>query len=210
MTRTADYDSIPTRHSLLARMKNWEDQQSWQDFFNTYWKLIYSVARQSGLAHEESEEVVQETVLAVAKKMGEFKNDPAFGSFKSWLLLITRRRIADQFRKRPPFQQPFQRPDETRGTRLEERIPDPASGNLDAVWNLEWEKNLLAVAMDNVKQRVSPKQFLVFYQQTVNDWSARKVAQKYGLNLAQIYMAKYRISSLIKKEVRRLQQKMNG
>src|SRR5467141_3250894 len=41
-------DTIPTRQSLLERLKNWEDQTSWQDFFNTYWKLIYGVARQAG------------------------------------------------------------------------------------------------------------------------------------------------------------------
>src|SRR5215831_17141311 len=95
-------DSIPTRQSLVERMKHWSDQASWQDFFQTYWRLIYGVARQTGLTANEAEEVVQETVISVAKKIGEFKNDPAFGSFKSWLMLITRRRIADQFRKRPP------------------------------------------------------------------------------------------------------------
>ena len=32
---------IPTRKSLLDRLKNWGDDASWQDFFDTYWKLIY-------------------------------------------------------------------------------------------------------------------------------------------------------------------------
>src|SRR5215471_21477457 len=98
-----DAESILTRQSLLARMRNWSDQVSWQQFFNTYWRLIYGVATQAGLSATEAEDVVQETVLAVAKRIGQFKNDPALGSFKSWLMLITRRRIADQFRKRPPL-----------------------------------------------------------------------------------------------------------
>jgi len=33
-------DSIPTRSSLLGRLKDWEDQESWRDFFETYWRLI--------------------------------------------------------------------------------------------------------------------------------------------------------------------------
>src|SRR5437870_4728117 len=121
-------DSIPTRHSLLARMKDWQDQKSWQDFFDTYWKLIYGVAIRCGLTHSEAEEAVQETVFSVAKKIGEFKSDPAFGSFKSWLLLITRRRIADQFRKRQPLAQ--SRPasqDDTNRTSTLDRMPDPGS-----------------------------------------------------------------------------------
>src|SRR5258708_21076833 len=129
----APTDSIPTRHSQLARMKDWQDQKSWQYFFDTYWKLIYSVAIQLGLSHVEAEEVVQETVLSVAKNIGEFKSDPAFGSFKSWLLLITRRRIADQFRKRPRLTQAAtSRPDEGTGTRTVERVPEQASMDLDA------------------------------------------------------------------------------
>ena len=93
-------DFIPTWHSVLSRLKDWDDQESWRDFFDTYWKLIYGVAIKAGLSGVEAQEVVQETVIAVAKKIPEFKTDPAFGSFKAWLLHLTRWRIADQFRKR--------------------------------------------------------------------------------------------------------------
>jgi RNA polymerase sigma factor (sigma-70 family) len=200
-------NSIATRQSLLARMKDWEDQKSWQDFYDTYWRLVYGVALQSGLRRTEAEEVVQETVLSVAKGIGKFKNDPAVGSFKSWLLLITRRRIADQFRKRPQLTEPYSSGgEETTRTSLVARMPDPASLDLDTLWEEQWEKNLLAVATQNVKHQASPKQFLLFYQQVVKEWPAGKVAEKYGVSLARVYVAKYRITGLIKKEVRRLRQ----
>jgi len=199
-------DSIPTRQSLLARMKDWSDQVSWQDFFHTYWRLIYGVALKAGLSATEAEEVVQETVLSVAKKINEFKNDPALGSFKSWLMLITRRRIADQFRKRPPAAAHFAtRADETARTSTIERMPDPASLDLDKVWEEHWQKNLMDAAMENVKRQVSAKQFLLFYQQVVKEWPAAKVAEKYDVSLAQVYMARYRVARLVKKEARKLQ-----
>src|SRR5208283_65702 len=91
---------IPTRATLIQRLKNWRDQSSWQDFFDTYWKLIYGVARKGGLTAAEAEDVVQETLISVAKHMPTFKYDPSIGSFKSWLLNMTRWRIRDQFRKR--------------------------------------------------------------------------------------------------------------
>jgi len=91
---------IPTRHSLLQRLKNWEDQSSWRDFFDTYWKLIYSFARRAGLSEPEAQDIVQETVLSVARGIQGFNYDPSIGSFKSWLMQITRRRIGDQLRKR--------------------------------------------------------------------------------------------------------------
>ena len=201
-------DSIPTRQSLLERMKHWSDQASWQDFFQTYWRLIYGVALQTGLNPNEAEEVVQETVISVARKIGEFKNDPALGSFKSWLMLITRRRIADQFRKRPPLaEHASARPEETARTDTIERVPDPAGLDLDQVWEEHWQKNLLDVAMVNVKRQVSAKQFLLFYQQVVKEWPAAKVAEKYNLNLAQVYMARYRVGRLVKKELLKLKRK---
>lgn len=205
MPRNPD-DSIPTRQSLLARMKNWDDQKSWQDFFNTYWRLIYSVALQAGLPHADAQEVVQETVICVARKMGEFKTDARFGSFRSWLLLITKRRIADQFRKRSRFIQQTPGAKDTSRTATVERVPDPANFDLETAWNEEWERNLMDVAMERVKLMVSPRQYLIFHQQVVKQWPARKVADTYGLNLAQVYMAKYRVSGLIKKELRKLKR----
>src|SRR5881396_1111589 len=89
---------LPTRQSLLSRLKDWDNHESWRDFFDTYWRLIYGLAVKSGLTNTEAEDVVQETLLAVAKEMPDFKYDPARGSFKGWLLEITRRRIANQVR----------------------------------------------------------------------------------------------------------------
>src|SRR5512140_92729 len=93
---------LATRRSLVERLADWGDRKRWQEFFDTYWKLIYAAARKSGLADAEAQEVVQETVITVAKNIDRLKYDPAVGSFKGWLLQITRWRIADQFRKREP------------------------------------------------------------------------------------------------------------
>src|SRR5688572_31717146 len=93
---------IPTRDSLLSRLKDRDDQESWEDFFNTYWKLVYGVAMKAGLTDQEAQEVVQETVITVARRIPEFRYDPKVCSFKTWLLNLTRWRIVDQLRKRKP------------------------------------------------------------------------------------------------------------
>jgi len=86
---------LPTHWTLIERLKNWDDQESWRQFFDTYWKLIYGVAIKSGLTHPEAQDVVQETVMSVCKSMHNFKADPAHGSFKAWLLNLTRWRITE-------------------------------------------------------------------------------------------------------------------
>src|SRR5512138_772375 len=92
----------PTRYSLLSRLENWDDQQSWKDFFDTYWRLIYGLARSAGLTDSEAQDVVQETVICVAKDIHKFKREKELGSFKGWLRNIIRWRISDQLRKRLP------------------------------------------------------------------------------------------------------------
>src|SRR5207237_4024298 len=95
-------DLLPTRRSLLSRLKNWNDQESWNDFFTTYWKLIFTSARKAGCTEAESQDVVQETLISVSRAMPDFKYDSRAGTFKGWLLNLTRWRIRDQLRKRLP------------------------------------------------------------------------------------------------------------
>jgi len=201
-------DTIPTRQTLLNRLKDWKDQDSWQEFYDVYWRLIFNVARRAGLTHAEAQDVVQETVVSVAKKIADYKAHPMFGSFKSWLLLITRRRIADQFRKRPKNIKPPSPPsaDNTSQTPTTERAADPASLDWEATWNEQWQKNRFEVAKERVKQRASPKDYVLFYQQVVKEWPAGKVARQYHVSRAAAYMAKHRISKLIKREVDKLRK----
>jgi len=58
---------IPTRQSLLTRLKNWDDQEGWREFFETYWRLIYRVTRKADLSDAEAQDVVQKTMVAIAK-----------------------------------------------------------------------------------------------------------------------------------------------
>ncbi len=217
--------SLHTRWSLIGRLKDVDDQQSWQDFFDAYWKLIYSVALKSGLSDADAQEVVQETVISVAKKMPEFKADPAAGSFKSWLLTLTRWRIVDQVRKRQSKLAPnpeggLERPlypqtglsglqhgEDSARTSTVDRIPDPGL-DLEAVWNEEWENNLLLAATDQVKRQVDPELYQLFDFHVLKGWPAKKVARKLGVSLGRVYFAKYKVSALLKKEIRRRESTM--
>src|SRR5207253_3779473 len=208
MTKSPE-EFIPTRRSLLTRLKQWDDHESWRDFFNTYWKLVYGVALKSGLTETEAQEVVQETVIAVAKKMHDFKYDPAVGSFKSWLLHLTRCRIADQLRKRYREAAVIQAaPAQTTRTDVIAKIPDPASLNLDAVWEEGWQENLVAAAIERVKREVKPRQYQIFDCYVIKGWPVTRVRQTLGVSATQVYLAKLRISNLVKKEVRKLGAEM--
>jgi RNA polymerase sigma factor (sigma-70 family) len=201
---------IPTRATLIQRLKDWQDQSSWQDFFDTYWKLIYGIALKGGLTATEAQDVVQETMISVAKHMPTFEYDPALGSFKTWLLNMTRWRITDQLRKRGPVfgaGRPESEDTATR-TRTVDKVVDPASPALDALWNAEWEKNLLEAAMAKVKRRLDPQKYQIFDLYVNKEWPPEKVAATFGISVDQVYLAKHRTTELIKEEVKKLEEKV--
>jgi RNA polymerase sigma-70 factor (ECF subfamily) len=199
---------LATRQSLVERLADWNDRKRWQQFFDSYWKVIHRAARQAGLTESEAQEVVQETLITVAKKIDRLKYDPALGSFKGWLLNITRWRIADQFRKRKAAgeQRSQTRRSESNQTATIERIADPAGFDLDAAWDEEWRANLLQAATARVKKKVSAKQYQIFDCYVLKQWPVQKVAKELRVSFAQVYLAKHRLSALLKKEVARVER----
>jgi RNA polymerase sigma factor (sigma-70 family) len=195
---TDKYDSVPTRKSLLSRLRDAGDDASWRTFFDTYWLLIYNVARKSGLSDDAAQEVVQETVISVARKMPDFRYDPKTGSFKQWLLLITRRRIHDHlritYRMLPQIE-----PDVAR-QQVEEMVAPALTpdAQIDAVWEEEWRENIFQAALARVRQRVNPKHFQVFDYCVLRNVKAPEVARMLGLNAAQVYLMRHRVSRAVK------------
>ena len=199
-------DSLATRASLLGRLKNWEDGRSWEEFTQTYSRLIRAVAFKAGLTEAEVKDVEQETLLCVAKTIHEFESNPERGTFKSWLLNLTRWRIADQFRKRGPAAS-LPRPDPTAtGTSTVERVPGP--DNLDAEWEIEWKQNLVETALARVGRKVKPKHLQIFDLYAMRHWPAGKVARELGVTRVQVYLVNHRLTKLMKHEVESLGRKL--
>src|SRR5262249_4400111 len=154
---------IPTRRSLLSRLKSMEDDQSWRCFFDTYWKLIYGAALKSGLSHQQAQDVVQDTVVSVARNIASFRYDPTHCSFKSWLLRVTRSRILNCLRKeKRQVATGAGVDDDGSSTSVIERVPDLGGSSLDAIWDEEWEKNLVDASLTRVKRRVDIEQYHIF------------------------------------------------
>ena len=199
---------LPTRQSLLSRLKDWDDQDSWREFFEAYWRLIYNVARKAGLDETEAQDVVQDTIVAVAHTMPGFQYDAAKGKFRNWLQQITRRRIADRLRKR--YRDPVTGAGAVSGSASDsggelDDVADPASLEVDAIWNKEWEGHLMDMAVERVKKQIRPEHFQIFDLYVLQGWAPAKVAKALGVSLAQVYIIRHRVGGLLKKEVGRLQ-----
>jgi len=201
---------LPTRNSLLSRLRDWEDQVSWRAFFDTYWRFLHGIAIRSGLSDEDARDVIQETVLAVAKGLRDGRFRPTEGgSFKAWLQLIVRRRVSDHLRRaraRPAAR--VRLDDPTASTDTVERIPDPAGQVVDEIWDEEWARNVADAAMAEVKGRVGARQFQMFDLYVLKAWPARDVAKTLHVSIAQVYLAKHRVTRLVRQETEKLRKRM--
>lgn len=205
-TGTGSSSFLPTSVSLLGRLKDVGDHVSWQRFHDTYVRLLFSVAKRAGLSESEAQDVVQETLIDVAGQMPGFRYDRSKGSFKNWLLLVLRRRIADFFRKLT-----YQHGDERvlRSERLDsdvaarQPIPDP---DLDRVWAEEWHRHTLDAALARVKKEVKPLQFQICDLHVLKELSVDAVRERLGVGMAEVYWAKYRISARLKRALREVEE----
>jgi len=201
-------DFIPTRRSLLSRLRNHGDDDSWREFCETYWKLIYGLAIKSGLNDADAQEVVQDTIIAVARNVQGFRYNPDKGTFKGWLLNTSRWKINDQLRKKQRdagFFAPRSASTSSRTSTID-RIPGSAGDDLDANWDRDFKKSQLEQAVRRVKAKVKAKQYQVFDLYVNREWSVQKVAKTLGISIGSVYLAKHRVGNLLKKEIKLLER----
>ena len=197
---------LETRSSLIQRLKATINGESWEEFFHTYWELIYNVARRAGLPEADAQDIVQETILKVHNSLDHFEYNRKRGTFKGWLRTVTRSRLNDFFKKqqrRPALNQPL----EEAADELQ-NLEDPEGPEIEKIWDEEWNRNLIQAALSRTKKLSSPKQFQIFKCHYIDEWTVRETCRTLGVNAAQVYMAKQRIGKIFREAVEKLKEQV--
>ncbi len=187
-----------TRRTLLSRLRDVGDDAGWREFFDTYWRFIYNVARKAGLSEADAQDLVQNVLVSLTKKMPGFHYDPARGKFKAFLMLVVRSRLAEFWRNGAQARE--------RTVPLNPEAVDNASApaDLELVWDEEWRRTMRETALERVQQQVSARQFLIFDLAIVRQRPVEEITRALEINVAQVYMAKMRVKRLVEKELRKL------
>ena len=193
-------DAYNTRKTLIERLrKTNSDTRSWSEFYDLYWKLVYSVALKAGLSPTDSEDVVQETFLKVSKHINKFNYDPRKGRFRNWLCLITKQQVANYYRKSkklpelPSFWN--EDPDEPFT-----EIPDPTN-QWDEIWEAEDRKHTMHLALIRLKDKVNPKPYQIFLAHCIKGMPVAEVAKIMEVSANEVYLAKSRVMPLFEEEI---------
>jgi RNA polymerase sigma factor (sigma-70 family) len=195
-------DSIPTRKSLLYRLKEYDNSESWKEFFDTYWSLIYTMAVKSGLNDAEAQDVVQETIICVARSIPNFHYDPEIGSFKAWMRRLTHWRIIDHVRKREPMEVTLSDLGKN-GFELPQ-LPDAVDSPFEATWDAEWKRAIIDAAAERTKAKVDTKQYQIFDLCTLRRVPAEKIAIMLKTNRGRIYVSNHRVGKIFEQELKAL------
>ena len=184
-----------TRSSVLQRVRNPEDRQAWERFYDLYADFIFSLARRSGLQEADSADVVQAVMIELAGKMGRFEYDRKKGRFRSWLATCTSHRIKDAMRVRQRRQkrEVAGLDQNERRTEYILRHADPAKTDFDRMVEEEWQDAIKDHALVETRKNVSAKQFELFHAYVVEEWTVDRVMKTYNVSRDQIYQAKRRV-----------------
>jgi RNA polymerase sigma factor (sigma-70 family) len=207
--------SVRTRPTLLRRLAQENDVESWTEFYRLYGRVVRDFCIKAGLTAAEADDAMQETAIAMARHLPEYRYDPKVCRFKTWLLNQVRWRINDQLRKRRPetaaqLTSAFSANDETAKTATINRVPDPAAADLEALFETEWRKGLLASALERLKANFGPRQLQIFDLLVVQEWPAKEVARSLGVSLVSVYVTRHRVAAAAKKQMRRLERELDN
>jgi RNA polymerase sigma factor (sigma-70 family) len=185
---------LPTRDSLLSRLKDVAEDESWREFFETYWKLIYRTARRRGLSETEAQDIVQETMVTLVQHISEFQRDRRRGSFKTWLMRLTNSRIVDHVRKK------------NKAEPLDAGTDFPVEDNFHQDWEREWQSNLLEEAVRRVQATAAPRLFQAFSICQLQGKGARRAARIVKMSMPAVYVAVFKMKRLIQQEIQKLEK----
>lgn len=84
------HSTYSTRASLIFRLKDRRDDDSWQQFCDHYEPYIFSIAAKMGVRDADLDDVVQQVMIKTWKALPDFDYDSDAGRFKNWLAQVTR------------------------------------------------------------------------------------------------------------------------
>lgn len=195
-----------TRATLLERLKDADDQVSWGTFVQVYRPFIYRAAQRAGLTHEEAEEVVQETLITVSRRINRFEYDRARGSFRGWLFRQTSWKISNQWHKRQPGLVPLESfllsetPRAAAILPLSDEIADDDDDERDL------RQRMTVAAMETLRTRMKPKHFQVLHALVQLEWPVAQVARSFIMSRGQVYLLKFRGLKRLKKQIALLEK----
>jgi RNA polymerase sigma factor (sigma-70 family) len=188
---SGEESALRTRPSLLLRIRDCADADSWRTFVTIYAPIVHRYACRQGLQDADAADLSQEVMGKVARAIRTFEYSPERGRFRDWLLTITRQRVAlfHESRARLPEQL-------LSSVELGQGTERP-----DADWTADFNGQVLEVALDRARPHFEPMTWRAFERVWLENRSAAETARELAQQIEFVYYAKSRVLKRLKEEV---------
>jgi RNA polymerase sigma factor (sigma-70 family) len=192
--------TMPTSPTLLGRLScRPPDQAAWSEFSARYGRKIYGWCRHWQLQQADAEEVTQEVLLKLARKMATFRYDSA-RSFRAWLKTVAHHAWRDFLDSR---RRPGMGSGDTQILELLQTVE--ARDNLVEHLDEEFARELLEEAMARVRLRVQAHTWQAFQLLALEGLSGAVAAERLNMKVATAFVARSKVQKMIQEEIRRLE-----
>ena len=182
-----------TRQSLLLQLHQ-RSNDAWAEFLQVYEKAIYNFCRRRGLQDADAQDVTQDVLTAVDRRVGTWDSNPSKGTFRGWMFRVARNIAVNKFLERS--RQAAASGDTIVAQMLAE-LPDSEDAQSTAFW-MEYRRGLMHWAAKRVKPDVSEFAWKSFWKTAIEGKKADEVAQELGKSVGNVYTAKCRVFARIK------------
>ncbi len=177
-------DNLKTRQSVIQRLRNSDADADWARFYDLYAPLIHSFAMRSGCNAAFTGDVLQETMIVLARKLPDFEYDREKGSFRSWLLHIVYCRIVDLYRREKRYLH-------TEIELLEHATSVPSE--TEQYWEEQWRSNILSHSLRQLKCELTPTAYQIFDALVLQGRDVHQVASEHEMKTNAVYQQKHRV-----------------
>jgi RNA polymerase sigma-70 factor (ECF subfamily) len=189
-------DSPLTRPSLLLRIRDGANREAWQQFVSLYAPLVYQFGRKRGLQDADAADLTQLVFGEVARTINRLDYDPDRGSFRGWLLAVTRNQMYKLLSR-------GRRDQRHKGGDL---LDDVAAKDVDqAIWDEEYPRRLFRWATQRVRREFEDGTWQAFWRTAVDGRSAKEVGDALQMSVGAVYTAKSRVVSRLRKVIEQVE-----
>jgi RNA polymerase sigma-70 factor (ECF subfamily) len=184
----------------LERLCLQSDAAAWRRLVDVYTPLIRRWLQRCGVPAGDVDDLVQEVLGVVVKKMPEFRLADRPGAFRHWLRTIAVHKTRDFWRSRRTIPQAGGDRDAAR--RLEE-LEDPNSGP-NRFWDQEHDQVVAARLMELIQPEFTLSTWQAFRRQVIDGVKAATVAVELGISPNAALIAKSRVLRRLREEIQGL------
>ena len=198
-------NSPRTRQTLLEKLRDKYDENSWLEFQSTYGPYILRILRALKMNSHDCEDLQQNIMLIAWKSLPKFNYMPEKGSFRAWISTVTRRECGHFIKKR---QKTFVSINEQEADRLKQALNSIDSPEIEKNIILEWEKFISEKAWENIKDKFSEKVLSVFKRISIGE-DTTAISLEMDISESSVYVYKKRVLNTLQKEILRLNQELS-